>query len=327
MAETKPQERTGILRFLFGPGTERAPQAPKASGARSSAPSSTRAPATKKEVVASAGSGARGGANAATLSKRVEAAPGTAPKARVESKPDTSERAQRWAQAFNRANRRELTPEEWAQLTDTQKQQVQFNAQLLQAFDADVSAGSKERRNTDALVSQLGLAPTMEKELTGGLGWGVGPAVTFDDLFKPQPTRPQASNVGMDSITPQALPTATVKADERKQTLDTVSAKLSEYLARSAPAQAQAELAPALARGAEYKFATPQAQGDYEVTFESLLDRNLLGQAAWGNVAQGLAAAGYDPEDFKGYVLDRVRMLPNIEGQSSAQDLASWFGQ
>jgi hypothetical protein len=328
MVDTKPKERTGIARFLFGPGTsERAPQAPTASGARAGVTAVNRPAATKESIRASAGSGARAGSGAVGLQQRIEAAPSAAPKPkRVESKPDTSERAQRWAAAFNKANRRELTQEEWDRLTEPQRQQVRFNGQLLQAFDADVAANSSERRETTGLISQLGLAPTLEKDITSGLGWGVGPAVTYDDLFKAQPARPQASNVGMDSITPEALPTAQVQADERKQKLDTISAKLGEYLAKTAPAEAQEALAPALARGSEYKFATPQAQGDYEVTFSSLLDRNLLSQAAWSNVAEGLRAAGYDPEDFKGYVLDRIRMLPNIEGQSSTQDLASWFG-
>jgi hypothetical protein len=223
------------------------------------------------------------------------------------SSPASDPVLERSAAAWNQALRHELTPEEWARLTTQQQDQVRFNNQLLTAYDADMAEGSIGRRNTEALISQLQLGPERADELNARLGLGVGPATRYSDLF--------GSGTGEEPRRP------TQTDSSRRELIASISGEISSYIR-----QLQNGGADATAAASQYQFDNEQARTDYEYSFDAMLNPANLSTTSWSTMQQNLTAAGYNPDDFKSYILDRVKLLPMTEGQSSAEDIQSWFG-
>ena len=203
------------------------------------------------------------------------------------------------AEAWNSLAPRQLSDAEWNQLSPTQQSSVRFNDSLIGARAADTAAGSTERANTTALYSNLDLGIDVRNEITKKLGSGFGDAVRYGDLF--------------DS-TGQTLGEAAK--------LPSISEKISAYVSSMAnPGQAAA------ADGSGYTYASDTAKQDYEASFGYMLKPEVLSQIDWPTIAANMSADGYNPDDFKTYAIDRIKLLPMTEGQSSAEDIRSWFGK
>lgn len=316
MAET--QERTGLARFFLGDGKDRT--AAREAAVKAAAPP----PRTKTEIRQSAGSGSRMGAGAVGLPARVEDAPARVKPAPVKAKPSTDPNAIKRAEGFIKGFRRELTQDEWDRLSAPQQQSVRFNSELIKAYDADQADGSSDRRNTKSLISQLGLDARTQEEVTTGLS-GLGPAVRYDELFAKPASGVSTKDVpGGNRFTAPSVAVVADPKDKRQVQVNQIAAHLQAFLTGQDKKNAEAELPGAL--GKPYSFQSPQAKADYEVSFEFLRDRNALGTASWADAVRDLQTAGYDPEDFKAYALDRIQLLPNVEGQSTLADLTAWFG-
>lgn len=205
----------------------------------------------------------------------------------------------RAAVAWNNALRRELSQEEFDALNRQQQDAVRFNTALLQAYDADMADSPVGRRNTAALISQLDIGRERENEIMDKLGLGVGPVLRAGDLG--------------------ATPTLTSSNDEaRRRLVQSIASEIATWVERSRnntqPASPDA-----------YRFADPQAKLDYEEAFNFLLDPNLRSTMTWAQAAARLQSFGYDPDDFKSYVLDRVQLMPMTDGGASVDEIKSWF--
>lgn len=157
--EPKPKARgndrnTGIKAFLFGSGVSDK-EAQENQDRRDAVLKPRKQPNTK-ERNASLGSGARG-SNAQAFSQ-VETEKAKA-QDEVERKAGAAAREGKLYDNIGAAwtgiaKRRELSADEWSQLTEPQRAQVSFNAPLLGAIDADKVDGGTSR--TDELRAQLG---------------------------------------------------------------------------------------------------------------------------------------------------------------------------
>lgn len=245
--------------------------------------------------------------------------------ARSAARPDTSERAVRQTALRDRQLRRELTTDEWGQLSTDQQAAVRFNTDLLAARDADEADGlGGERRNTKGLVSQLGVGSELEERIAKQLGLGVGPAVRYDDLFSAQGAKQTPSTTpsmyGGPAAGVVAQPTT-----ERQRLVNSLSATLGGYLQASDAKRQEVALAEGLAKKDTYNFDNPQAKADFEASFDFLLDKVALGTVRWSDAQKDLASAGYNPDDFKNYARDRIQLLPVSIDRTSLQELDSWF--
>jgi len=331
-AQDEPQERTGFLRWLLGPGTaERPADAPRpAPGARAGLPRPSAAPQTMEELRASVAPGTRmtadGARRLAAQAQEIQRIEGERERAaRPVDVRDLDSAMTARAQGFNQALRRELTDDEWNRLSSLQRQQVLLNNDLVRAYDADVANDPVNRGNTKGVISQLGLRPELESRIVDKLGVGIGPAVRYSDLFNPDGTAitPVTTPARYGGPTPSTVARPT---SARQNLINSIAANLEGYLAQSAGAQVERQLAEAEAAKDSFTFQNPQAKADYEFSFDFLLDKNSLSQMTWAQARQNLAAAGYDPEDFKRYVRDRIQLYPVDASRSSQQDIDAWFG-
>ena len=202
-------------------------------------------------------------------------------------------------------HRRELTEEEWAQLTSDQQTQVLLNTELFKAYDTDAesSAGADNRL---ALLREMGLQDWTDTDLNRRLGLGSGIMTHYSDLFPADSAnRPEREGIAGSS-----------RAAAREELIGSLSDNISSYIASLQNTSA----------ANQYNFADETARTDYEFIFEDMLFPSALQINTWAQTRQGLSSAGYDPEDFKAYVLDRIKLLPMTEGRTSLADIQSWFG-
>jgi hypothetical protein len=239
---------------------------------------------------------------------------------------DTSPAAMKKFDQLNKALRRELTPEEWARLSAPQQQQVQFNAKLLNAYDTDQTDSRTNRSNMHSLIADLGLDANVAGSIDSSLRSGVGPATRYNDLFGPSLSpSPTGFSGGGGSFDGTEKISNTLTA--RQQQINQISGKLDNYLASTASADAANELPGALARKDEYTFETPYAKEVFEKSFDYLINPDGLTSLDWPSAAQGLVDVGFNPDDFKSYMRDRVQTLPKIAGQLDLETLNTWFGE
>ena len=234
------------------------------------------------------------------------------------------------AVAFNKANRRELTPEEFGRLSAPQKQQVQLNNDLVRAYDVDATSGNRD--STKAVFSQLGLRPELEEQLNKNLGVGTAGQVRFNDLFG----APVGSGVrapGAEAKEPSVLDRVAKMPEiapgargDRAQMIAAIAQGLERYLGPQNTQRTGAQLNEAQEASKGYSFQSEQAKADYESSFDFLLSKGSLQQMPWTEAALALQQAGYDPEDFRNYARDRIQLYPTGADRTSLQDLESWFG-
>ena len=232
--------------------------------------------------------------------------------------------------AFNKANRRELTEDEWNRLSAPQKQQVQLNNDLVRAYDADVTAGNRDA--TKAVFSQLGLAPDVEERLTKDMGVDVRGQVRFDDLFgapvgsgvrAPGASAPEQSIFDRVVRGPETAPGA---RGDRAAMIASIAQGLSRYFGPQNEQRTGALLGQAQEASKGYSFQSDQAKLDYEYSFDYLLNKNALAEMPWAEAKLALEQSGYNPEDFRNYARDRIQLYPTGADRTSLQDLESWFG-
>lgn len=223
------------------------------------------------------------------------------------------------ADMWNRALRRELTQDEWSQLSEEQQNQVRFNSELLTAYDTDRTESPDQRRNTRAIYSQLGLDEDTTATINERLGLGIGSgAVRYGDLFAP----------GGRLDTSRGSTAAVPSADDtrRREMIASISSGISDYISELQKTSPERAAVTSQQLAQQYRFDNPAAKADYEFLFEDMLFPSALQMNTWASTREGLAQLGYDPEDFKTYVLDRIKLLPMTEGRSSLSDIQSWFG-
>ena len=219
---------------------------------------------------------------------------------------------------WNRALRRELTPAEWSQLNPEQQSQVRLNAEVLNAYDTDQTESPTERRNTSALYSQLGLTESAESDLNERLGLAVGAVSRYGDLFSPsgQATTERGSTA----------PTPSKDDTSRRELVASLQGKLDTYLGTLQESGTDVAAQNAAALPSRFNFDSQDARDEYEYSFAAMLDPLNLSSMPWATLTERLTSAGYKPEDFKAYILERIKTLPATAGQSSAADIQAWFG-
>lgn len=233
---------------------------------------------------------------------------------------------QKRAIAFNKANRRELTEQEWQRLSGVQQKQVRLNTDLTRAYDADMVDSRDDRSNTKAVLAQLGLDEQPREALEKNLRVGMGPVARYGDLFQPggEPVRKADSPYQFGDTGAGTIPRAT---DARQRLVNSISTKLSTYVQNADGAKLAGDIERTDAVRDQYTFASEDAKLDFEEAFNSVSNVEMLGQMNWTEAAANLRKWGYNPEDFKAYALDRIELMPRVDGMASSQDLASWFGK
>lgn len=221
--------------------------------------------------------------------RRQEEGPGPAPKVDPLQHPTYQRLAQAWSRA---AGTQALTDEQWAQLTDEQKQSVQLNADMVSARDADKAAGGTD--NVSSLRDALGLKEGDAS--TDSLSALVG-ATRLTDLFGPDGAtkavgeKPKQQGVSLQSSIAQKISkgldayfskgrTGAAEGGERGQQLDAV-------------------------------LGATRAQPGSDETFDAVL-RNASSREMWDSGATyeqlvaELTGAGYDPDSFWQYAGARL---------------------
>lgn len=237
----------------------------------------------------------------AQAAKRGEQVPGVRERPKTQEIPEWQMRR---AELWNKHMRRELTDAEFAGLSPEQQSQVRLNNKLLQASDADRAAreesGSRENGNINGLLSQLGQPKTK----------GIGVPLT---------TSTAALGLGGE-VTPAV--------SARQKQVRSLADSLQKFLATTEEEDAQAQLAPALARKDEFNFADPQAKETFELAFDYFMNPELGPESlgSWENAQLDLKAQGYNPDEFREYARTRLQMLPKIKGQLDLPTLDAWFG-
>lgn len=219
---------------------------------------------------------------------------------------------------WGRLEARELTPEEWAQLSPAQQSAVLFNTQAMQAYEADLAAGENVYDSRLALQEALHGGPTIEQEfrdrirLLSGKEPGEAtvsysdlPIVQYDELFD--------AEGHVRTTDPNEI--ISIARTDRQRLVNSLAAQVEEYLAQTPAAVA------------EIRFDNPTAQADYEGTLQQMLDPAVLNSYNWDEAQMFLRQSGYDPEDFRSYVMSRIAMYTPAEGQTTREQLRSWFGQ
>lgn len=229
--------------------------------------------------------------------------------ARVEAKPDPNPQRQAAADQWNKAFRRQLTDQEWGTLTDTEKQQVKFNTDLVRAYDADMTSEHPEQRQeTRNLLSTLGLDAGTEKKITSGLGRTLGPALHEADLF--------ASG---------GAPVDRAALTDRDKLVASIKAKLGNYATAKTASQTKADDAATSEALKNITFKSDQSKADYEASISYLMDPANISTERWSSVKKELESAGYNAEDFKNYAVNLVSLGQPGAGQTTADELKSWF--
>lgn len=213
------------------------------------------------------------------------------------SKPDTSAAALRKAAAWRSANVREVTDSEWKNLTDTGKNQVRFSTQLMDSFRKDMSSPgtSNARTNTKDLYSRLGLPDTVKSNALESLGQTTGAVTRQRDL----------ALKGNEPRTGSAATTSSMAKE------------INDYITSL----------QANEKSAASTFDSEDAQYVYEDALAHLRNPDELTTTSWATIATNLKNSGFEPADFKKYVLNTLPTLEQGEGESSLLLLKNWFGE